>query len=142
MGLFSSFKKSSNLKRISKVLGRLSYEEAKSKNLSGSDLMKHMFDSSEETEKAEQELLDLCENDKQLSKVIKSFNSNREELKKIYSALVGNGAGQWARGHYCAASALAFVSTLEYVLVNKDSIGMQEAFIIVDYFERGKLGKV
>ncbi len=31
-------------------------------------------------------------------------------------ALIANGAGQWVRGHYVAASAFAFVPTLEYVL--------------------------
>ena len=140
MGLFSSFKKSSNLRRISKELGgSLSYHEAQTQGLSGSDLMHAMLGSGEKQKKAEEELLDLCENDKQLSKIIEKYNSNRNQLKKIYNNLLVNGAGQWAGGHFCAASALAFVPTLEYVLQNKKSIGAGVSYIIVDYFETGNL---
>ena len=140
MGLFSSFKKSSNLRRISKELGgSLSYHEAQTQGLSGSDLMHAMLGSGEKQKKAEEELLDLCENDKQLSKIIEKYNSNRNQLKKIYNDLLVNGAGQWAGGHFCAASALVFVPTLEYVLQNKKSIGATVSYIIVDYFETGNL---
>jgi hypothetical protein len=140
MGLFSSFKKSSNLRRISKELGSsLTYHEAQNQGLSGSDLMHAMLGSGEKQKKAEEELLDLCENDKQLSKIIEKYNSNRNQLKKIYNDLLVNGAGQWAGGHFCAASALVFVPTLEYVLQNKKSIGATVSYIIVDYFETGNL---
>ena len=143
MGLFSYFKKSSNLKRISKELdSSLTYHEAQNQGLSGSDLMNAMLGSGEKQKKAEEQLLDLCENDKQLSKIIEKYNSNRNELRKIYQDLIANGAGQWAAGHFCAASALAFVSTLEFLLQNKKSIGAGVSYIIVDYFETGKLGSL
>ena len=135
MGFFSSFKKSSNLKRISKVLGQTT-------DFQSGDVLRSMRETSSNKDKALEELLDICENDKQLSQVIEKYNSNREELKKIYSKLLINGAGQWAGGHLCCASALVFTSTLEYVLENKDSIGIQEGITIVDYFEKGRLGKV
>ena len=140
MGLFSSFKKRSNLRRISKELdGTLHYLEAKSQGLSESDLMYAMLD---KPKKAEEQLLDLCENDKQLSKIIEKYNSNRNELRKIYHDLKVSGAGQWVGGHYCPASALAFVPTLEFVLQNKKSIGARVGYIIVDFFETGNLGSL
>jgi hypothetical protein len=142
MGFFSSFKKSAKLSKISKILGKLSFQDSLGQGLDGYDLMKSMRENSNDKDKAREELFDLCENDKQLSVVISNYKTNRKELDEIYTALELNGAGQWARGHYCAASAFAFVSTLEYILEHKDNIGMQEAFVIVDYFERGKLGKV
>lgn len=90
------------------------------------------------------ELFDLCEADPDLSRVLTDRSAGRGELELLYQALVANGAGQWVRGHYVAASAFAFVPTLEYVLgAHPDGERLHEmAFKLVDYFERGKVGPV
>ena len=128
MGFFSSIKKSSDLKRIGKVLGQPS-------NFQSGD-----FSSSSNKDKALEELLDICENDKQLSQIISKYNSNREELKTIYGKLKISGAGQYALGHFCCASALGFASTLEFIL-ETDLSTTAQAIVLVEYFKRGRIGK-
>jgi hypothetical protein len=66
-------------------------------------------------------------------------------LKATYRKLVMLGAGQWARGHWVAASAFAFGATLDYVLRELgDSATYEESIEVasrlLDYFERGGVG--
>ena len=131
--MFRSLKKSGRLKRISKVLGA----EASVDNF--------VFSlGSEAGPKAQalSELFDLCEADPDLSQVLTNYSADREQLKATYIALIANGAGEWVRGHYVAASAFAFVPTLEYVLgAHSEGESLPEmAFKLVDYFELGKFG--
>ena len=131
--MFRSLKKSGRLKRISKVLG------------AEADFDNFVFSlGSEAGPKAQalSELFDLCEADPDLSQVLTNYSADREQLKATYIALIANGAGQWVRGHYVAASAFAFVPTLEYVLgAHPEGESLPEmAFKLVDYFELGKFG--
>jgi len=131
--MFRSLKKSGRLKRISRVLGA----EAAFDNF--------VFSlGSEAGPKAQalSELFDLCEADPDLSQVLTNYSADREQLKATYIALIANGAGQWVRGHYVAASAFAFVPTLEYVLgAHPEGESLPEmAFKLFDYFELGKFG--
>ena len=131
--MFRSLKKSGRLKRISKVLG------------AEADFDNFVFSlGSEAGPKAQalSELFDLCEADPDLSQVLTNYSADREQLKATYIALIANGAGQWVRGHYVAASAFAFVPTLEYVLgAHPEGESLPEmAFKLFDYFELGKFG--
>lgn len=91
MGLFSSFKKNKNLKRISEILG---------KEFSMDDYSSDKFIlGNNPKDKALEELLDLCEQDKTLKGIMDIYNATREDLKKIYHEIEVNGAGQWTRGH-------------------------------------------
>ncbi len=94
--MFRSLKKSGRLKRISKVLGA----EASVDNF--------VFSLGSEAGPKAQALcvlFDLCEADPDLSEVLTIYSADRVQLKATYIALIGNGAGQWVRGHYVAASA-------------------------------------
>ncbi len=131
--MFRSLKKSGRLKRISKVLG------------AEADFDNFVFSlGSEAGPKAQalSELFDLCEADPDLSQVLTNYSADREQLKATYIALIANGAGQWVRGHYVAASAFAFVPTLECVLgAHPEGESLPEmAFKLFDYFELGKFG--
>ncbi len=130
--LVRSLRKSRRIRRISKVLGAN---------------VLSVYDLSSDKNKKDQalnELYDLCEADPVLSQVLANYSPNREQLKAIYIALIANGAGQWARGHYVAASAFAFAPTLEYVLgARPEGQNLSEmAYQLVDYFERGETGPV
>ncbi len=130
--LVRSLRKSRRIRRISNVLGAN---------------VLSVYDLSSDKNKKDQalnELYDLCEADPVLSQVLANYSPNREQLKAIYIALIANGAGQWARGHYVAASAFAFVPTLEYILgAHPEGESLPEmAFKLVDYFERGNVGPV
>ena len=139
MGFFSSFKKNSKLAKLSKVLGK----EFSMSDYS-SDKFSDLILSDNPKDKALEELLDLCEQDKTLKGIMDVNDAAREDLKKIYHEIELNGAGQWTRGHYVAASALAFGTTLDFCL-NAKSKGLSEreiAFTLVDYYENNRVGKI
>ena len=139
MGFFSSFKKTSKLAKLSKVLGKeFSMDDYSSDNLSDMILGDNPKD------KALEELLDLCEQDKTLRGSMDANDATREDLKKIYSEIELNGAGQWARGHYIAASAIAFGTTLDFCLqAEKKGLNLREiAFTLLDYYENNRVGKI
>ncbi len=127
--LVRSMKKPGQLRRISKVLGG---------GLSVDDLL------SDKKGQALTELFDLCEADPKLSRVLAEHSADRGQLEATYQALIANGAGQWVRGHYVAASAFVFVPTLEYVFgAHPEEESLPEmAFKLVHYFEYGKFGPV
>ncbi len=131
--MFRSLKKFGRLKRISKVLG----VEAPS-----DDFVYSLGSEAGPKAQALSELLELCEADPDLSQVLTNYSADREQLKATYIALIANVAGQWVRCHYVAASAFAFVPTLEYVLgAHPEGESLSEmAFKLVDYFELGKFG--
>jgi hypothetical protein len=136
MGLWRSFRaswrKSTNLNRVSRILGGSYPMDAES-----------LFDSAKNA--AEEELLDLIEADPALRAIMVRFGASRNNLQEAYQMLLKSGAGQWARGHWVAASALAFGPTLSYLLAstrNAQASGrdtwLPVAHRLVDYFERGK----
>ena len=142
MGLLSLFRgslrKSSDLRRISLILGG-------EMPMTASEL----FASSASKELAEKELYDIVECDPGLRTIMTRHSAKRDALQKIYWALMRDGAGQWVRGHWVAASALTFGATLEFVLEqtnNGDKSGRgtwdETAFSLIDYFEKGKVGYV
>ena len=129
--LVRSLRKSGRLKRISKALdARLSVD--------------NLFSGADKKDQALSELFDLCEADPNLRQVLANYSADREQLKATYIALIANCAGQWARGHFVAASVFAFVPTLEYVLgARLEGQNLRSvAFKLVDYFDRGKAGPV
>ncbi|GAF92439.1 unnamed protein product, partial [marine sediment metagenome] len=59
------------------------------------------------------------------------------DLQELYHKLIAVGAGQWACGHWVAASALAFPESLRYVL-NRRGENMQETtFNLIMHFKQG-----
>ena len=64
-----------------------------------------------------------------------------DQIEELYYALVTNGAGQWCRGHWVAASILMYPSTLEHVLANADTLARTTGMLIVA-FDRGEQGAV
>jgi len=91
-------------------------------------------------EKAEEALLDYCEADRNIRDVMAQFNASRDTLREVYSGLLVSGAGQWAGGHYVAASAMAYPDTLRYVL-SRPASGrealLETAYRLIMHFERG-----
>jgi hypothetical protein len=101
---------------------------------------------------AETELYDLIEDDPTLSAIMHDHHATRDDLQKIYWALMSAGAGQWTRGHWVAASALCYGFTLEFVLKRLGEvetttktpreIWLSSAFQLVEYFEKGRVGRL
>jgi len=137
MNLFQSIKKTSKLRKISKKLG---------KSLDFSNLLESIMDKSKDD--AEEELLELCVSDSTLKSILDTHHVSKEELREIYHQLLYDGAGQWVRGHYVAASALAYQQTLEYLLQSKkqdiQSSGnrMQITVRLIQYFAKGETGAI
>lgn len=111
MGWFAdkrwSLKKRRELKRVSKVLGRGEEFER---------FVDHLHSQKEGYERAIEDLLDLCERDRALARVLGDYGVDRGSLWDLYTQLAANGAGQWVRRRFVAASALASERTLTFCL--------------------------
>ena len=98
-------------------------------------------------QEAEGELIELVSNDPNLSKVMARHGASDEDLRQSYRKLCSFGAGQWTRGHYVAASALAFGPTLDFLLSRAketptQDLWMDTAYQLLVYFEQGQVGAV
>ncbi len=127
---FQSLRRSRKLRKISGQLARPTSSVESS--LSG------------EKESALDQLLDLCESDPDISRVVESAGLDREALTEIYWRLMAAGAGQWVGGRFVAAATLAYPETLEYAIreLGPDADPRPVAFRLIEYFEGGRTGQV
>src|SRR5437867_3164918 len=58
--------------------------------------------------KTVEELFALCESVPSVRHVMDRYGANRDTLRNAHQRLMAGGAGQWAGGHYVAASAFAY----------------------------------
>lgn len=95
------------------------------------------------TDRAKEDLFDLCESEPDLRTVLQKHGANRDTLDEIYTNLIKIGAGQYVRGHFVAASSLAFGFTLDYVIAHKDDDSFDVvAYNLILYFQENKQGPV
>jgi hypothetical protein len=119
------------LARISKTLGSSQDVDT---------VTKQLLSGSNRSRDAEDALLDYCEANESTKQVILEFGATREALLELYSRLLIAGAGQWAGGHFVAASAIAYPDTLRYLLraTGEDRDQWSSVvFKLLVYFERG-----
>ena len=142
--LIKSFKKSIRLKKISKNL---------SKVFDSNDILNF-----QERDKVLNEnfnmLFEICQSDKNVNLLLEKNKIDSATLKEIYNLLKRYGSGQYAGGHYVAASSLVFPSTLQFLLEhykgNKFEIKEYDeknsalfiVTILLKYFEKGEVGEV
>jgi len=153
MGIFDSFKKSSKLSKISKVLGK-EYTDYELKKLASdpSSFLRDSFNEDpdkrakerEEHDKALEELFDLIENNNDLKKIIDHHGADREKLRELYKTLKREGICLWRRGHFVAASTLAFGQTLDYCLAaEKKGISYESiSSRCLVYFKNNETGEI
>ena len=145
MGLVNSIRRNFKLMRIMKRLGhggaRRSLESVVDAALSGRK---------SESELAQEDLFDLVLSDADLSVLIRRHGSNRDELRNIYQMLVLSGAGQWIRGGFVPAAALATIPTLDYILsslrhnaqADPRDLSLVIASDLIEYYQSGRMGPV
>ncbi|MXX70275.1 MAG: hypothetical protein F4Y73_00140 [Gemmatimonadetes bacterium] len=93
---------------------------------------------------ARSDLLDYCVAKPGILEVMQSFDLDRSDLEDLYFALMAVGAGQWAGGHWVAASALAYPDSLRFVAkkmgrgqaADRDET-LRAVYALVMHFERG-----
>ena len=101
------------LERVSRELGPDPTLDLKNHK----DMIQFMLSGSpQQSERALADLLDYCESNPDVRKVMTEFKATRETLSELYKMLRMEGAGQWANGHFVPASALAHPHTLRYLL--------------------------
>jgi hypothetical protein len=137
--LRASQRRKSELRRISRILGQ-----------PVSLRVEMLF--SDAKRNALQDLLDLILGDPTLFSLLQRYDASREDLQELYHALLASGAGQWVRGHWVAASALCYGFTLEFLLARAAEgravrrtpreIWQDAAFTLVEYFAKGRLGRI
>lgn len=89
---------------------------------------------------AEDALLDYCQRHPTIQTVLAEFKVSRAELSNLYCKLLIGGGGQWAGGHFIAASAIAYPHTLRYLLLHRPQEPAQLAALLeklIAHFERG-----
>jgi hypothetical protein len=118
------------LQRISRDLGR---------ELTPKQMLKEMASGSDRSQQAEKALVDYCQAHPSTAEVLHEFGVSRDTLVDLFSKLQLAGAGQWATGHYVAASALAYPESLRFLLESKEKgrNDVEIAYALVTYFERG-----
>lgn len=118
------------LERISRQLGR---------ELTPKEMVQEFRLGSAQRDATRDALLDYCEAVLGVREVINEFRVSREDLRQVYLDLLLWGAGQWACGHWVAASALAYPDALRYVLESKacGHNGSEIALSLIVHFERG-----
>lgn len=140
MGIFASLRKSSRLRAISKKLGRPPRQAT----------LEDVLAAPRGVPPEEQALFQLVLSDQSCQRVLAQHAMAADKLPVLYHALLIGGAGQWVSGHWVAASALAFGSTLDYLLRNTSprilsgdhSFSADVCFRLVQYFKRGEMGAV
>ena len=65
---------------------------------------------------AEEQLISLVERDSLLQSILKRHNATGKAVRAVYAQLEAHGADRLVRGHWVAASALAFGSSLDFLL--------------------------
>ena len=120
------------LERISRNLGR---------PLSLSSVEQMMTGSDQQAD-ALSELLDYCTAQRDIQEVMRSFDLDRTELEALYRTLVVAGAGQWAGGHWVAASTLADPESLRFLVGRRRRPPDLETldgtiYALIVHFERG-----
>ena len=151
MGVVYSIRKYLRLRRISKKLACF-FDNAPGAIELAAEFLKDFKSGRKrqsESDSALEELLDLCESDSQVNSLLTRYGANRETLRRLYVVLLASGACYWARGHWVAASSLAFAPTLAFLLEQNWSGGLQDraqqnavALRLVRYFENGEMGDI
>ncbi len=114
------------LSRIARTIGTLPFPR-------GRDLLDNLRAGREAVEK----LFDLCESDPDVRVVMERYGATRESLSDLFQELSASGAGQWVRGHFVAAEAIARPDTLEFLLRERDLSFVERASRMIRYFEQG-----
>jgi hypothetical protein len=116
------------LRRISAELGR----SVKAEDM----IQERMNDSPNRSTATRVDLFEYCGSNPETRAVLAEFGCNREGLTELYQKLLASGAGQWAGGHWVAASAIAYPETLRFLLA-QPTAGREVAYLLIDHFETG-----
>ncbi len=104
MGVISSWKKSSKLRKLQKAIHP---PGADIRNLVSS-LRNSIKSSSDPKKEALNEYLIFCSEDKGIKSVMEMYDLSIDDLHKIYTQLLANNFG-WVKGHHTALSNIAYV---------------------------------
>jgi hypothetical protein len=99
--------------------------------------MEGLFSDGDSKTSAESAILDYCEEQPTIQALLREFEISRQDLQELYHQLIMVGAGQWTRGHWVAASALAYPDPLRYLLMRRKEDMLETAYNLIMYFERG-----
>lgn len=119
------------LARISRELARVIPPEKMLQDLTTGDSTR---------QQAMRALVQGCASVPGISEVLRTHGLEIDALETIYSELSLNSAGQWAGGHFVAASALAYPHTLEYWLSTTRDYGSRlgAAYHLLEHFRTGR----
>lgn len=120
------------LARISKELGR---------TVPPGNMFQELLSRDSRKDEAERALFQQCTTMPGVSQVLAKHGLEIDVLTEVYSDLLRNGAGQWAGGHYVAASVLAYPDTLDYWLStpHPPDSRLSATYYLVEHFRIGAL---
>jgi hypothetical protein len=106
--------------------------------------VRDLFERGTAYDKALEERLDLAKRDRYIAEMMHLLHLDRSDLKQMFTLLIANGAGQWERSHFVAASALVFPQTLLYydLALRRGEDIRHVAFELLEYFRLRRTGFV
>lgn len=118
------------LARVCQELGR---------ERSSQEMVQEMTGASTRMSDARAALFDYCEGHPEVAQVMAEHGITCEALEELYGTLLAGGAGQWAGGHFVAASALAYPQSLQFLLQDQggDRSFAGKVDALIGHFERG-----
>ena len=132
--IYSIFK-SMKIRKLQKKLASTSGANPKN------DRLKQMLDGFSERNEALSDYLDFCVSDKQIEFVMEHYEVSRSDLERIYHRLALHGLAIWIKGHYVAASSIAYAETLTFLIAaerienSEDRIAdFEMSEILMDYW--------
>lgn len=132
MGLFHSLRKQWKRRRIARVLGAPLPETIQDR-----------ASFTRKRQRALEQLLDLCESDRDISRIMRVNNADRETLRAIYAELSANGADEWEGGHFVPVAALTDDFPLLFLLQHAGKLPPGRiCLLLIEYFERNDSGPV
>ncbi len=88
----------------------------------------------EESERAFEEFLDLCESDEHIAPFMQEHHLTRDDLKRIYHTLKETSVGKWIDDHYAALSTIAYLEPLSFFVTTEQN-GVRLSEIITNLLE-------
>lgn len=101
--------------------------------------LEQLMAGSDKRDAARKALVDYCAADARILGVLNEFSLSHSALDELYRELLEDRAGQWASGHWVAASTLAYPEALKFYLTAR-SRGADETSRVnplLKYFEAG-----
>ena len=134
MGLLKRFLTS---RKKSRELRRIELDLTPSDDLADDLLQRMRSPTTNKVAVAEDELLNLCIADQNIAEIMRLYGLSRDDLREIYGLCLANGLGYWVKGHFEAASTIAYPEPLMFFVECRQR--GKSPYVALDSYWRGEI---